>query len=72
MFIATGPGIPPGRTPGRPALRGVSAVLGDLLGVATDWPDTGVAPWSRALAAAENAVAAEGTKSDASPVRVTR
>jgi hypothetical protein len=72
IFIATGPGIPPGRTPGRPALRGVSAVLGDLLGVATDWPDTGVAPWSRTLAAAGGSVAAERTKPDASPVRATR
>jgi hypothetical protein len=43
IFIATGPGIPRGRVPGRPALRGVSAVLADVLGVRTDWPETGLA-----------------------------
>jgi hypothetical protein len=46
IFVVTGPGIPAGRAAGRPALRGVSAVLGDLLGVETDWPETGVAPWA--------------------------
>jgi len=50
MFIATGPGVPVGRAPGRPAIRGVGAVAADLLGVATDWPDTGIAPWARTLA----------------------
>jgi hypothetical protein len=46
LFVATGPGIPHGRAPGRPELRGVSAVLADLLGVETVWPRTGVAAWS--------------------------
>jgi hypothetical protein len=50
MFVATGPGVPVGRAPGRPAIRGVGAVVADLLGVPTDWPDTGIAPWARALA----------------------
>jgi predicted AlkP superfamily phosphohydrolase/phosphomutase len=52
MFVATGAGVPVGRAGGNPSLRGVSRVLADLLGVATDWPDTGVASW-----ASERAVA---------------
>ncbi len=47
MFVAAGADIPVGRTTGRPALRGVPRVLADLLGVTTDWPDTGLAPWAR-------------------------
>ena len=39
LFIATGAGVPVGRAPGRPALRGVSRVLADLLGVQTAWPE---------------------------------
>jgi hypothetical protein len=58
IFVAVGPGIPAGRAPGRPSLRGVPAVLADLLGVRTDWPETGVAPFSRALAAATDGDAA--------------
>jgi hypothetical protein len=73
IFVATGPGISRGRAPGRPSLRGVPAVLGDLLGVETDWPKTGVAPWARTWAVATGeVVATEGTKPDASPVRATR
>jgi pentatricopeptide repeat protein len=73
IFVATGPGIPRGRAPGRPSLRGVPAVLGDLLGVQTDWPETGVAPWARALATtAGDAVAAKEMKPDSSPARATR
>jgi hypothetical protein len=52
FFVAAGAGVPHGRTPGTPKLRGVSRALADLLGVGTDWPDTGVAPWIRGLAAA--------------------
>jgi len=63
MFVVTGPGIPAGRAPGRPSLRGVPVVLADLLGVRTDWPHTGVAPWANALAAATgDDVAAEVTR----------
>ena len=72
MFVATGPGIPKRRAVGRPALRGVSSVFGELLGVATDWPDTGVAPWSHALATAETAVATRRPKPDAPEVRAAR
>jgi hypothetical protein len=73
IFVATGPGIPKGRAPGRPSLRGVPAVLGDLFGVRTDWPETGVAPWARALAAAPaDAVAAEERSPDSSRGRATR
>ena len=46
LFVATGAGIPRGRAAGRPALRGVSRVAADLLGIETSWPDTGVAPWA--------------------------
>jgi hypothetical protein len=46
IFVATGAGVPRGRAPGRPALRGVSRVVGDLLGVATEWPEMGVATWA--------------------------
>ncbi len=46
FFVATGAGVPKGRAPGSPALRGVSAVLADLMGVDTNWPRTGVAPWT--------------------------
>ena len=52
LFVAAGSGIAHGRAPGRPALRGVSRVVADLLGVETDWPDTGVAPWATRLARA--------------------
>jgi hypothetical protein len=52
IFVATGAGVPHGRAPGRPALRGVSRAVADLLAVETDWPDTGVAPWAEALARA--------------------
>ena len=46
LFVATGGGVPVGRAPGTPSLRGVSRVVADLLGVATTWPDTGVASWA--------------------------
>lgn len=52
VFVAVGAGVPHGRAPGRPALRGVSRAVADLLAVETDWPDTGVAPWARAFARA--------------------
>jgi hypothetical protein len=42
LFVASGGGVPRGRAPGRPALVGVARALADLLGVETDWPDTGV------------------------------
>jgi hypothetical protein len=50
FFVATGPGVPSGRAVGEPDLRGVPRVLAELFGVATDWPETGVAPWARSLA----------------------
>lgn len=48
LFVAVGDGVPAGRAPGAPELRGVSRAVADLLGVATDWPDTGVAPFASA------------------------
>jgi len=47
MFVATGRSVPLGRAEGRPALRGVSAVVADLMGLDASWPRTGVAPWAR-------------------------
>jgi hypothetical protein len=52
IFVAAGGGVPAGRAPGRPALRGVARAAADLLGVATGWPDTGVAPFASAPALA--------------------
>jgi hypothetical protein len=50
LFVATGASVPSGRAPGSPSLRGVSRVIADLVGVATTWPDTGVASWASAVA----------------------
>lgn len=47
IFVATGRSVPLGRADGRPALRGVSAVVADLMGTDASWPRTGVAPWAR-------------------------
>ncbi|MBW2693410.1 MAG: alkaline phosphatase family protein, partial [Deltaproteobacteria bacterium] len=55
MFVATGLGVPSGRAEGRPALRGVSAVIADLMGLDASWPRTGVAPWSRTSTARHQA-----------------
>jgi len=52
IFVASGAGLPRGRAPGRPALAGVPRALADLLGIATDWPDTGVLPVQCAACAA--------------------
>ena len=51
MFVATGRGVPLGRADGRPALRGISAAVADLMGMDVSWPRTGVAPWARASSA---------------------
>lgn len=52
LFVAVGAGLPSGRAPGEPDLRGVPRFLAELLGVATEWPDSGVAPFAAALARA--------------------
>jgi tetratricopeptide (TPR) repeat protein len=74
FFVAVGGGAPPGRAEGTPAIRGVSRAVADLLGVATDWPDTGVAPWASQapLAAAptgasQTSLAAAPPSADAAP-----
>jgi len=72
MFVAVGPGVPVGRAHGRPALRGVAAVLSDLFDVQTDWPHTGVAPWASRLPPGGAVVAAEDSKRDASAARAVR
>ncbi|MGH0032592.1 MAG: hypothetical protein ACQGVC_22600 [Myxococcota bacterium] len=62
FFVAVGPGIPPGRIDGTPHLRGVPRALAELLGIATDWPDTGIAGFARAaLAAAGGSHEASGS-----------
>jgi hypothetical protein len=43
IFVAAGGGVPAGRIAGRPAIRGVARASADLLGVATAWPETGLA-----------------------------
>jgi hypothetical protein len=35
--------------PGEPNLRGVPRFLADVLGVETDWPETGLAPVAKAV-----------------------
>lgn len=45
VFVAVGPGIPPGRAPGMPPLRGVPRLLAHLAGVETDWPASGMEGW---------------------------
>jgi len=49
FFVAVGPGLPPGRTPGTPHLRGIPRMLAELLGVETRWPATGIEGWVREL-----------------------
>ena len=45
LFVVLGGGVPPGRAPGTPALEGVPGAFARMLGIETDWPDTGAAPW---------------------------
>jgi len=45
IFVAWGGGVPEGRAPGMPALRGVPRAIAELLGIETAWPETGVARW---------------------------
>lgn len=45
LFVLAGAGIPSGRAPGQPHLRGVPRILAGLLGIDTPWPDSGIASW---------------------------
>jgi hypothetical protein len=45
LFVVVGPDVPVGAAAGTPHIAGVPRVIAALLGVQTDWPDTGVAPW---------------------------
>jgi hypothetical protein len=47
IFVVEGRGVPQGRAPGQPALRGVSRSLAAMLQIETDWPETGATPWLR-------------------------
>ena len=51
MFVAVGGGVPRGRCPGSPALRGVGRMLADLFGVRTSWPATGIEAWVNEIGA---------------------
>lgn len=63
IFVAHGRDVPAGRAPGIPQLRGVPRVLAELLGVETNWDDTGVAPWlTRPRRDAEQSVAVLGAR----------
>jgi len=48
LFVLAGEGIPTGRAPGEPHLRGVPRILAGLLGIETPWPDSGIASWVEA------------------------
>ncbi len=45
LFVLAGAGVPHGRAPGQPHLRGVPRILAGLLGIETPWPDSGIASW---------------------------
>jgi tetratricopeptide (TPR) repeat protein len=45
VFVAIGEGVPTGRAPGQPSLRGVPRSLAAMLGVETDWPAGNATPW---------------------------
>jgi hypothetical protein len=49
IFVMSGPGVPQGRAPGMPHLRGVPRIVANALGVETRWPDSGVASWLEAF-----------------------
>ena len=46
LFVVVGGGVPRGRAPDSPDLGGVARVIASLVGVETDWPDSGVARWA--------------------------
>jgi hypothetical protein len=45
FFVAAGGGVPSGRVPDSPNLRGTGLMLADLFGVKTEWPATGMESW---------------------------
>ena len=45
FFVAAGGGVPSGRIPESPDLRGTGRMLADLFGVETGWPATGMETW---------------------------
>ncbi|MEM7410749.1 MAG: hypothetical protein AAF430_10985 [Myxococcota bacterium] len=53
LFVAQGEGVPVGRAPGQPNLRGMARVIANLTQVETDWPETGIALWSGETRVAE-------------------
>ena len=55
LFVLAGAGVPTGRAPGQPHLRGVPRILAGLLGIETEWPDSGVASWVEVPASSQAA-----------------
>ncbi len=47
IFAVIGSDVPHGRAPGTPDLSGVPRSLAAMLGVETNWPETGATPWLR-------------------------
>ena len=45
FFVAVGGGVPGGRIPDSPDLKGTGLMLADLFGVETEWPSTGLETW---------------------------
>lgn len=45
LFVVLGEGVPFGRAPGQPALRGVPHSLAAMFQLETAWPETGTTPW---------------------------
>lgn len=45
IFAVLGEGVPRGRAPGMPALRGVPRSFAAMFDIETDWPETGASPW---------------------------
>jgi hypothetical protein len=51
LFIVAGAGVPVGRVPGQPELRGVPRMIADFFGTSTNWPASGLEWWVGAPAA---------------------
>ena len=48
IFAVLGAGVPAGRAPAMPHLRGVPRSLAAMLQIDTEWPETGTMPWLHA------------------------
>jgi tetratricopeptide (TPR) repeat protein len=59
VFVLLGDGVPQGRAPGRPALRGLPRSFAAMLEIETAWPETGATPWLTADGGKDRALAHE-------------